>query len=250
MVPTAPPLAAPGRLKATRRVSTLSSNVLVLFLLLSLYCGSGSALSLRSSNTRPLSGGSGSALSLRSSSSSTSNSNSKSITIDTLKTQVLQQYKNTKNPTDIRAVVQQLVAMSPISAPGLASNYEPVAKGLWRVVSAPHIRALEKVLFTTFDVSYCLDGCGAIKSNVLFQNALFSGWLNAEGTYSSLSDSDTNIRWERLWLDINTKAPSASTEVERHVLPELVQTVGSTAFVEAVSRFPVSFLDDSLCIFG
>jgi hypothetical protein len=89
MVPTALPLAAPGRLKATRRVSTLSSNVLVLFLLLSLYCGSGSALSLRSS------------------SSSTSNSNSKSITIDTLKTQVLQQYKNTKNPTDIRAVVQQ-----------------------------------------------------------------------------------------------------------------------------------------------
>eukprot|EP00466_Bigelowiella_natans_P006363 jgi/Bigna1/74169/fgenesh1_pg.28_\ len=53
-------------------------------------------------------------------------------------------------------------------------------EGSWRVVYAPHIRTLSaSLLGTTFDVTYDIDGQGAIESNVRYSNpVLGSGWLS------------------------------------------------------------------------
>jgi len=153
---------------------------------------------------------------------------------------------------DIDEYVSKLESSNPTASPGLSKNYEPLAKGLWQVAYAPHIRILERVLRTKFQVSYCLDGQGYLKSNVKFTNAFVSGWLNAQGTYTSRGDAETSIKWDRVWADVSTSniaSPSAEGETGKHFFPSLVSVLGQKGFIEPISRFPVSYLDDSVCIF-
>ena len=96
--------------------------------------------------------------------------------------------------------------MNPTPLPGLSTNYAKYSKGVWRVIYAPHIRTLEKVLFTNFDVSYTMDmkGKGTITSNVKFENQIISGHLNAQGRYDSTGEDEVKLVWDRLWTDIGT----------------------------------------------
>ena len=153
------------------------------------------------------------------------------------------------------ALVASLEALNPTNNPGLAASFEKHAKGVWRVTYAPHIRAVEKLFFTSFDVYYFLEA-GKLFSFVRFSTDLFgrrllSGHLNASGTYGSLSESETTITWDYVWCDFRPKeeGPSDLSLPSTHFLPQIIQPLGKLAFIEAVSRFPVTYLDDNLVVF-
>lgn len=141
---------------------------------------------------------------------------------------------------------------SPIADAGLEKNYKKVAKALWRVSHAPHIRnLLEPLLFSEFDVYYDLSKkAGEMTSYVKFRFKPLglTGHLNAAGTYDELDARTTSISWESIWMDFE-ETPTAVTEVEKHVLPSIVQPIGKRAFIQAVSIFPVSYLSKDLIIF-
>jgi hypothetical protein len=150
---------------------------------------------------------------------------------------------------ELNKLVTELESMNPTDSPGVAKNFEKYASGSWNVVYAPHIRTLEKVLSTNFDVSYSLDGKGNMESNVKFENKIIRGWLNAQGRYYSKGNDEVSIKWNNLWANIGSEGPSNAEETKEHFLPSLVQSLGKFAFIEPISRFPVSFLSNELCIF-
>jgi hypothetical protein len=153
------------------------------------------------------------------------------------------------------SALETLITMNPTLQPGNESNFKKYAKGLWRVSYAPHIRTLEKVLFTSFDVFYALDNA-SLESYVKFKTRLFGidlfqGHLCASGTYGSLNENETTITWDQVWCDFNTfeQGPSKSNEISIHFLPQIVQPLGKLAFIKSVSKFPVFYLDNSLIVF-
>ena len=179
---------------------------------------------------------------------------------------LLQQKKQTffsamaKVATTDNKINQQLVEQT--LATCLASNptprpCEPVAftefaKGKWRVCYAPHIRILEKVTLTTYDVYYEFPTPDTMVSYVRYQSPLFqSGWLNTAGRVESVTDNVCRVVWDQIWLDLNeeNEGPSKASETEKHLFPRLIQALGEKGFAEGVSRFPVLFLDSDLCVF-
>ena len=151
--------------------------------------------------------------------------------------------------------VKSLLNSNPTKTPGLTKTFEKYSKGMWRVKYAPHMNVLEKLLGTRFDVYYYLDGKGSINSNVRFQKPfnlpfLKSGWLSTKGKYYSTSDTDTAISFNQFWLDFNEDSlPSDSNDVENHVLPSFVNTIGKASFIKAISQYPINYLDNDLCCF-
>lgn len=118
---------------------------------------------------------------------------------------------------------------------------------------APHIRILEKVTFTKYDVFYTFPrDDGSMVSYVRYESPLFqTGWLNTAGRVERVADALCRVVWDRIWLDWNSEAegPTGAADTAKHVLPDLVQAVGARGFVEGVSRFPVLYLDEDLCVF-
>lgn len=149
------------------------------------------------------------------------------------------------------AVVEELQKLNPTSNPGAASSFERYAKGLWNVVYAPHITSIESILGVEFEVFYILDGKGQAISNVKFQHKplRIDGWLNVKGSYGSIDNDRCTVQWDRVWCDFEKQSPSKFDEVEKHWLPDLVQAIGTALFVDGVSRFPVYYVDDTVCIF-
>ncbi len=148
--------------------------------------------------------------------------------------------------------VGELEALSsPIEKPGLRNQYGKVANGLWRVSHAPHIRnLLQPLLFTDFDVFYELqDGemFSFVKFN--FKPIGLQGHLCTYGTYAEVDEATTTIEWDRVWFDFDPDRPSKREEVDKHVLPMLIQAIGKRAFVKGVSVFPVSYLSDKVIVF-
>jgi hypothetical protein len=145
-------------------------------------------------------------------------------------------------------VVGRLEALNPTQNPGLQKNFEPFAKGAWLVKYAPHIAALEKIFLSKLDVYYILEK-GELISNVRFSTLGIKGWLNTKGRYFSRSESESGIAWEQIWFDFEKDTPSRFDQYDKHVARQLVQAVGKAGFVAAVSRFPVSYLDNDMCVF-
>ena len=107
--------------------------------------------------------------------------------------------------------------LSPISTTGLPESYKKVSEGLWRVCYAPHIRILEKVTFSSFDVFYCLKE-DRIFSFVKFNFKPFKlkGHLSASGTFYGINKTDAGIYWNKVWTDFEeSSTPSAQNEVEK-----------------------------------
>lgn len=82
-----------------------------------------------------------------------------------------------------------------------------------------------------------------------------SGWLSVSGTYSSQDDNRIcRVDFDKAWIKWITSAdddkPYASLEsVPDSFEKSIVQTVGKAGFVDGVSVFPVSYLDDDLIVF-
>ncbi|CAM9955500.1 unnamed protein product [Discosporangium mesarthrocarpum] len=127
-------------------------------------------------------------------------------------------------------------------------------KGRWVVCHAPHIVTLGKLLLTSFDVEYNFYTDGRMASFSEYQSPLFGrGWLNADGRVVEAKGDSNSVQviFERFWWDIGkrerpTKAPMLE---DGWILPWLVQNIGSLLFFEAVSVFPVAYLDEDLCVF-
>ena len=160
-----------------------------------------------------------------------------------------------ENAPKTESLASRLRDLNPTQRPGSTDSYERFAKGLWRVSYAPHIRAIERVSGTKFDVFYALEK-GVLESYVRFEasllgRAILKGHLCASGSYASLSDEETTMTWDRIWCDLDSfeRGPSSAGEVTRHIAPGLVQSLGKLAFIQSVSRFPVYYLDDDLVMF-
>jgi len=150
-------------------------------------------------------------------------------------------------------VTQLEETSSPIADAGLEKNYRKVAKGLWRVSHAPHIRNLvEPLLLSEFDVYYDLGRKreGEIQSFVKFRFKPLNlrGHLNAAGTYQEIDKDTASISWASIWLDLEEE-PTSVIEREKHILPNAVQPIGKAAFIQAVSVFPINYLSEDLIIF-
>ena len=155
------------------------------------------------------------------------------------------------NTGDIRskdASLEALLPLNPTKDPGLAKNFNKVANGLWRVNHAPHIRALEKLLFTSLDVYYELQK-DEMFSYVKFNFFGLRGHLCASGSYSSVDAQTCTIEWENIWTDFGKEQPSRVDEVDKHWLPSIIQPIGKAAFIQGVSVFPISYLSKDLIVF-
>mmetsp|Transcript_20172 Transcript_20172/g.27795 ORF Transcript_20172/g.27795 Transcript_20172/m.27795 type:complete len:223 (+) Transcript_20172:2-670(+) len=125
------------------------------------------------------------------------------------------------------------------------------AKGIWRVIYAPHIVVLSKIFFTTFNVFYTFGSDNIIISNVKYSSPIFGqGWLNTLGDVRFQNNNTTcEIIWRRIWWDWCNNEPSKVNEEEKHLLPQLIQTIGLIAFIKSASVFPVDYLDNDFCVF-
>jgi hypothetical protein len=121
--------------------------------------------------------------------------------------------------------------------------------GQWKVIYAPHIRALSAVLLVDFEVYYKFAPFNKLLSNVRYSSKIFgSGHLSTSGSYSITQEQVCKISWTRIWWDF-CDSPSLENDTKKHILPGLIQAIGRAAFVEGVSVFPVEYIDPDLCVF-
>lgn len=150
--------------------------------------------------------------------------------------------------------IQTLRACNPTDAPGVWDSPEKtrrLADGEWHVLYAPHMFRLQTLLATEFGPRYILESRGGqpnrIVSNVRYESSLFgNGWLNAAGTFDSVSDDTVEIKFERFWWDRGADEPSPDPMKPRS---DFVQALGHAGFLESFSRFPVKYVDERLCEF-
>ena len=72
------------------------------------------------------------------------------------------------------------------------------------------------------------------------------------GKVDSVSDKVCRVKWDYIWWNVasdDNNTPALLSERDRHVLPDLIQRVGTRGFVEEFSKFPVLFLDEDFCVF-
>jgi hypothetical protein len=67
-----------------------------------------------------------------------------------------------------------------------------------------------------------------------------------------VSNDVCRVKWDNIWWNVESddnKTPALLSERSRHVLPDLIQRVGTRGFIEEFSKFPISYLDDDFCVF-
>lgn len=173
----------------------------------------------------------------------------------------------------IEHLVDELCKLNPTKT-GLSSQATAsLAPGTWRVAHAPHIQRLSSVMGTFFDpITYVLREDGTISSYVRYDSTLAGkGFLSASGTFGAVGQkaatSPSSAEWssliafDKFWWDrtarlrleppcINDEGTGAGGGGEfSSAIDTLVQSIGNTFFLPSLGVFPVSYLDDDLCIF-
>lgn len=162
-----------------------------------------------------------------------------------------------KDKDSIDSLLDQICALAPKTQSSLNDL------GMWQICYAPHILALQSLLFTSFKVYYNFSGLDQLESNVFYSSNIFGqGWLNTKGRFtienSSLPEIETqkrenvcSITWYNIWWDVNTEehGPSGSDEREQHILSDAIQSIGRIAFIEKFSQFPIQHWDTDLAFF-
>eukprot|EP00457_Paulinella_chromatophora_P004944 gb/GEZN01004957.1/.p1 GENE.gb/GEZN01004957.1/~~gb/GEZN01004957.1/.p1 ORF type:complete len:459 (-),score=28.25 gb/GEZN01004957.1/:495-1793(-) len=135
------------------------------------------------------------------------------------------------------------------------------ARGRWRVRHAPHMQMLGKVLGgVKFDpVVYDFgngDVGGEVPKNGLTSFAYYDGWvgkgwLATRGTWSLsrwTGASSVEIFWEDIWWNPGgNKAPSE--DPKSGTAASIVSALGRAGFIPGISKFPINYCDEDLCIF-
>ena len=142
-----------------------------------------------------------------------------------------------------------------IENPGLWQSMQPVAKGTWKVVYAPHMTTMAGIAGGSLDVSYILSEDGTIISHAVCKFpwlVMPSGCLvlSVSGTFSSVSSTVCRVDFDRAWVTLDSEEPYATFEaVPENGSKTIISSLGQLFFIEQVSVFPVSWLDDDLIVF-
>jgi hypothetical protein len=153
------------------------------------------------------------------------------------------------------ALLKALTAENPMESPGSTKSFAPVAAGTWSVVYAPHIYTLGQGNFNP--ILYDLRPDGTMFSHVHFNIPLVgkTGWLSVSGTYRSQDENRASrVDFDKTWIkwnnDDNGDKPYPTLDaVPASMEKTIVQAVGSLLFVDGVSVFPVSYLDEDTIVF-
>jgi hypothetical protein len=151
----------------------------------------------------------------------------------------------------IDEALSALVLLNPTPLPGAADELQ--TGGRWVVQHAPHIAAGGSFLRTKFVPEYHFHSDGKTSSYVSYNSAIFGkGWLNADGVYSPADGGKAvTIEFERFWVDVGTELPSLEPPAEgsQSLAAAAIQNLGAAGFIKQFSYFPITYLDEDLCVF-
>jgi hypothetical protein len=153
------------------------------------------------------------------------------------------------------ALLKALTNENPMDSPGSTKSFAPVAAGTWSVVYAPHIYTLGQGNFNP--ILYDLKPDGTMFSHVHFNIPVIdkTGWLSVSGTYSSQDENRVSrVDFDKTWIKWNDDSSDDKPYPTLDAVPAslektIVQAVGSLLFVDGVSVFPVSYLDEDTIVF-
>ena len=145
--------------------------------------------------------------------------------------------------------------------PGLWESMQPVASGDWRVIYAPHMTTIAKLVGGgNLEVQYLLNGDGTLSSHAKFSEFFWIPnneklYLSVSGTFGSVDERNCKVQWDRAWFKVvdskNAEDEPYATfeDVPDSMLKNLISFIGNLMFIEAVSIFPISFLSNELIVF-
>ena len=162
--------------------------------------------------------------------------------------------KATKDRTKL---VEALALENPTASPGSTNSFAPFASGKWCIVYAPHIYTMAKLAGGSFDpVYYILKPNGTMTSHARYNFPLIgSGWLSVSGTYGSQDeDRVCRVDFDKAWIRLSKEDPGTEPYNSLEAVPpsiwkDCTQALGKFFFIEAVSAFPVAYLDDDTIVF-
>lgn len=155
-------------------------------------------------------------------------------------------------------LVAELTKDNPTTAPGSTKSFSPLAVGTWRIVYAPHISTMGGLFSGSFDpVYYILKPNGIMTSHARYNFPIIgSGWLSVSGTYSSEDEDQVcRVDFDKTWIKINknddadAKPYESLEDVPSSGWKDFIQETGKFFFIDSVSVFPVSYLDDDTIVF-
>lgn len=148
-----------------------------------------------------------------------------------------------------------VVPTASLQDPGSQSAFETVAKGTWKVIYAPHMSTISSLFQGVFDVQYILYGDGEIQSHARYDFPVVGeGYLSVSGTYGSVDDKVSRVDFDKVWIkpllgDDEDVPFRTYEEVPESLLKNIINEIGKSFFIDSVSVFPVSFLDNDLVVF-
>uniref|UniRef100_A0A7S3VGK4 Uncharacterized protein n=1 Tax=Chaetoceros debilis TaxID=122233 RepID=A0A7S3VGK4_9STRA len=161
--------------------------------------------------------------------------------------------------SDGKSIMEEEITPTPrLLNPGLSSTFDEVASGKWKVVYAPHITTIAGLFGGNFDVEYNLFG-GDERSIVSHAKYTFpiigTGFLSVSGTYDSVDKTSSRVDFNKIWFKPigpnkeDLEPYSSLEEVPDGKVKYAINEIGKSFFIDAVSIFPVSFLDENLIVF-
>jgi len=163
--------------------------------------------------------------------------------------------------------LSNLIQTNPTTNPGSTKSFSNIAPGVWKIIYAPHIKTFNNILTNIFpsnnvlrgfdpvvyDLKSIEDGKGVIISHAKYNNIPFlgSGWLSVSGTYSSQDGENVcRVDFNHAWYKPKDEIPYPTIEsVPSSLTKEIIDTLGRLFFIDVVSIFPVSYLDNDLIVF-
>jgi hypothetical protein len=155
-------------------------------------------------------------------------------------------------------LVVSLILDNPTTSSGSTKSFTPLAVGRWRIVYAPHIYTMGKLIGGSFaPVDYIMKPNGIMTSHARYDFPVIgSGWLSVSGTYGSKDEGRVcRVDFDKAWVTMLTnERPDADPYENLESVPpsigkDIIQALGKFFFVDDVSVFPVSYLDHDTIVF-
>lgn len=142
-----------------------------------------------------------------------------------------------------------------IQNPGQWESMQMIAQGTWKVIYAPHMTIMAGLAGGgTLDVSYILQEDGTMISHAVCDFSWLPNngkiILSVSGTWGSVSSQVCRVDFDQAWITLDQEEPFATfNDVPDDGKKSIISFLGRLFFIEAVSVFPISFLDDNLIVF-
>jgi hypothetical protein len=142
-----------------------------------------------------------------------------------------------------------------LSNPGSKESFEIVAPGNWKVIYAPHMTTMAGLGRGSFDVQYTLNEDGTMESHARYEFPFVGkGFLSVSGTYGSVDDNYCRVDFDKFWVKVLNEGDEDEPyktfdQAPKGPIANFINSIGGAFFIDGVSTFPVSFLDDDLIVF-